>query len=143
MSTAPCWLFTVCVLCFVVCALAIRLDSGPVVSQEKSRSGRVERALDERTLIVAGLLKKETSADAFTGLAVRLSTGESARILGPFAQSGKVMLLMRVMPMKVVVTMAMMQVRVGLEGQPAEATALRLAALSKKKRGPSDAVVAL
>ena len=59
------------------------------VIKERSKEGVVERQADQFTLICRGLFKKESKVDAFVGLKVSLSTGESGFIEGGFGQSGK------------------------------------------------------
>jgi len=53
------------------------------------KEGIVERQTDELTLVCRGLFKKESKVDAFVGLKVALSTGESGVIESGFGQSGK------------------------------------------------------
>ncbi|ESN95480.1 hypothetical protein HELRODRAFT_102529 [Helobdella robusta] len=60
------------------------------VYKTKSRDGVIERKVDECTVICKNLFKKETNLDVFSGLKVRLSTGEDGYIEGSFGQSGKV-----------------------------------------------------
>ena len=57
--------------------------------KERWKEGVVERAADQSTVICRGLFKKESKVDAFVGLKVSLSTGESGFIEGAFGQSGK------------------------------------------------------
>jgi len=59
------------------------------VIKERRKEGVVERQADQWTVICRGLFKKESNVDAFVGLKVSLSTGESGFIEGGFGQSGK------------------------------------------------------
>jgi len=59
------------------------------VIKERWKEGVVERQADQFTVICRGLFKKESKVDAFVGLQVSLSTGESGFIEGGFGQSGK------------------------------------------------------
>jgi len=59
------------------------------VIKERWKEGVVERQTDQFTVICRGLFKKESKVDAFVGLKVLLSTGESGFIEGGFGQSGK------------------------------------------------------
>ena len=59
------------------------------VIKQRSKEGLVERQVDQFTLICRGLFKKESNVDAFLGLKVTLSTGETGFIEGGFGQSGK------------------------------------------------------
>jgi len=59
------------------------------VIKERWKEGVVERQADQFTVICRGLFKKESKFDAFIGLKVSLSTGESGIIEGGFGQSGK------------------------------------------------------
>ncbi|KJE92526.1 selenocysteine-specific elongation factor, variant [Capsaspora owczarzaki ATCC 30864] len=65
------------------------------VFKRKSRTGTVERILDDYTLIGKGLFKKETTLEPFLGLQVGLSSGEVGEIEGAFGQSGKFRVRMR------------------------------------------------
>ena len=56
----------------------------------KSKEGVVERAVNEQEVIVRDLFKRETNMELFSGLAVRLITGEEGILTGGFGQSGKV-----------------------------------------------------
>ena len=56
----------------------------------KSKEGVVERAVNEQEVIVRDLFKRETNMELFSGLAVRLLTGEEGILTGGFGQSGKV-----------------------------------------------------
>ncbi|VDP15837.1 unnamed protein product [Soboliphyme baturini] len=56
----------------------------------KHKQGTVDRMIDDRTVIVKGLFKKETNLDCFLRCNVTLSTGEVGEITGSFGQSGKV-----------------------------------------------------
>eukprot|EP00112_Aurelia_sp_Birch-Aquarium-sp1_P004988 Seg1566.6 transcript_id=Seg1566.6/GoldUCD/mRNA.D3Y31 product="Selenocysteine-specific elongation factor" protein_id=Seg1566.6/GoldUCD/D3Y31 len=79
----------------------------------KSKEGVVERMLDDYTLIVRSLFKKETNLQMFLNLKVKLSTGEDGVVEGGFGQSGKIKI----------------RVPKGLEDQ----TKQQLAATQKKK----------
>eukprot|EP00049_Salpingoeca_infusionum_P016750 m.346502 g.346502 ORF g.346502 m.346502 type:complete len:480 (+) comp16143_c0_seq3:473-1912(+) len=59
------------------------------VYKPKQRVGTVERLHDDSTVIGKDLFKKETNIEAFVGMAVRLSTGQTGRIESAFGQSGK------------------------------------------------------
>jgi len=59
------------------------------VIKERLKEGVVERQADQFTVICRGLFKKESKVDAFVGLKVSLSTGESGFVEGGFGQSGK------------------------------------------------------
>ncbi|XP_076046975.1 eukaryotic translation elongation factor, selenocysteine-specific [Oratosquilla oratoria] len=56
----------------------------------KSKEGHVERMVNDNSVIVKNLLKKDTNVQLFIGLKVQLSTGETGTIEGTFGQSGKV-----------------------------------------------------
>ncbi len=56
----------------------------------KSKEGLVERIMDDYSVIVKSLFKKETNLQTFVNLKVLLSTGEEGRIEGGFGQSGKI-----------------------------------------------------
>ena len=56
----------------------------------KSKEGIVERMMDDNTVIVRSLFKKETNLQTFLNLKVKLSTGEVGVIEGGFGQSGKI-----------------------------------------------------
>ena len=60
------------------------------VFKRKSKAGTVERLHSDTEVIVKDLLKKESNVTLFSGLRVRLSTGEAGTIDGGFGQSGKV-----------------------------------------------------
>ncbi|KAK3913897.1 Selenocysteine-specific elongation factor [Frankliniella fusca] len=55
----------------------------------KERKGTVERIVNENTVIVKSLIKKETNAQVFVGLKVELSNGETGVIENTFGKSGK------------------------------------------------------
>ena len=55
----------------------------------KHKEGIVERKADDYTVVCRGLFKKESKVEMFTGLKVKLSTGEDGVIEGSFGQSGK------------------------------------------------------
>jgi len=57
--------------------------------KERWKEGLVERQADQTTVVCRGLFKKESKVDAFVGLKVSLSSGESGFIEGGFGQSGK------------------------------------------------------
>lgn len=59
------------------------------VYKMKKKEGVVERVQDEYTVIVRSIFKKETNMQLFSGLRVKLSTGEDGVIEGSFGQSGK------------------------------------------------------
>ena len=59
------------------------------VYKDKCKNGVVERKHDDYSVICRGLFKKESKIDAFVGMKVTLSTGESGMIEGGFGQSGK------------------------------------------------------
>ena len=59
------------------------------VFKMKKKEGIVDRKVDEYTVVCRGLLKKESKIEMFTGLKVKLSTGEDGVIEGSFGQSGK------------------------------------------------------
>jgi selenocysteine-specific elongation factor len=59
------------------------------VFKDRCKEGVVERRADDYTVICRGLFKKESKVDAFVGLKVTLSTGDSGVIEGGFGQSGK------------------------------------------------------
>jgi len=59
------------------------------VMKERLKEGFVERQTDKYTVVCRGLFKKESKVDAFVGLRVSLSTGETGFIEGGFGQSGK------------------------------------------------------
>lgn len=56
----------------------------------KSKEGIVERMMDDHSVIVKSLFKKETNLQTFINLKVKLSTGEDGVIEGGFGQSGKI-----------------------------------------------------
>ncbi|KAK2721696.1 selenocysteine-specific elongation factor-like [Artemia franciscana] len=60
------------------------------VYKTKQKEGVIERLVNEQEVIVKDLFKKETNVDLFTGLKVKLSTGEDGLIEGSFGKSGKV-----------------------------------------------------
>lgn len=60
------------------------------VYKTKYKQGIVERMLDEYSVIVKSLFKKETNIQLFAGMKVTLSTGEAGMIEGAFGQSGKI-----------------------------------------------------
>lgn len=59
------------------------------IFKDRCKEGVVERRADDYTVICRGLFKKESKVDAFVGLKVTLSTGDSGVIEGGFGQSGK------------------------------------------------------
>ena len=59
------------------------------IFKNKAREGVAERKVDDQTVICRGLFKKESNIELFTGLKVKLSTGEEGVIEGGFGQSGK------------------------------------------------------
>lgn len=60
------------------------------IFKTKSKEGVVERMMDDNSVIVKSLFKKETNLQAFLNLKVKLSTGEEGVIQGSFGQSGKI-----------------------------------------------------
>ncbi|KAF0312052.1 Selenocysteine-specific elongation factor [Amphibalanus amphitrite] len=60
------------------------------VFKRKGKAGVVDRLHSDTEVIVKDLLKKESNVALFSGLRVRLATGEAGVIDGPFGQSGKV-----------------------------------------------------
>jgi len=60
------------------------------VAKDKQKQGVVERASNSQEVIVKDLFKKETNIALFSGLRVKLSTGEEGKVEGGFGQSGKV-----------------------------------------------------
>ena len=64
------------------------------VYKTKVREGLVERAMSAHEVIGRNLFKKETNIQAFSGLKVSLSSGQTGTILGGFGQSGKVKIQM-------------------------------------------------
>ena len=56
----------------------------------KYKEGIVDRMMDEYSVIVRSLFKKETNLQMFLNLKVTLSTGEHGFIEGGFGQSGKI-----------------------------------------------------
>ena len=59
------------------------------IYKEKQKQGVVERMVNDYEIIAKNMFKKETNIHLFEGLKVRLSTGETGKIDGPFGQSGK------------------------------------------------------
>ena len=94
------------------------------VFKRKSKAGIVERLHSDTEVIVKDLLKKESNVALFSGLRVRLATGEAGVIDGGFGQSGKV--------------------KVRLTDALAEETRARLStgARRKGKTAPADATAA-
>jgi len=60
------------------------------IFKTKSKEGVVERMIDDNSVIVKSLFKKETNLQTFLNLRVKLSTGEDGVIEGSFGQSGKI-----------------------------------------------------
>ncbi|KAK3861416.1 hypothetical protein Pcinc_032609 [Petrolisthes cinctipes] len=60
------------------------------VYKDKNKEGVVERVAGEGELIVKNLIKKDSNAQLFIGLKVKLSTGEDGVIDSTFGQGGKV-----------------------------------------------------
>jgi selenocysteine-specific elongation factor len=60
------------------------------IFKNKSKTGIVERAPSQSSIIVKNIFKKETNLQLFAGLKVTLSTGEEGVIEGGFGQSGKI-----------------------------------------------------
>ncbi|KAF2884078.1 hypothetical protein ILUMI_22097 [Ignelater luminosus] len=60
------------------------------VYKNKCKTGIVERLVNENTVIVKNIFKKETNIEVFIGLKVNLSTGEIGIIESSFGQSGKI-----------------------------------------------------
>ena len=60
------------------------------VIKYKQKEGIVERILDDYTVVVKSLFKKETNIDLFVNKKVTLSSGEVGTIEGTFGSSGKV-----------------------------------------------------
>lgn len=60
------------------------------VYKSKCKTGVVERLVNENTVIVKNIFKKETNIEVFVGLKVTLSTGETGIIESSFGQSGKI-----------------------------------------------------
>ena len=74
------------------------------VAKDKQKQGIVERASNSqevesfvskwkifKQVIVRDLFKKETNIALFSGLRVKLSSGEEGKVEGGFGQSGKVL----------------------------------------------------
>eukprot|EP00899_Mesostigma_viride_P005477 jgi/Mesvir1/14930/Mv05520-RA.1 len=59
------------------------------IFKKKRKQGVIERHVDDRTVIVRDMLKKDSDASRYTGMRVTSETGEEGTILGPFGQSGK------------------------------------------------------
>ena len=55
----------------------------------KQKQGVVERLANDCEVVCKNMFKKETNIHLFTGMKVKLSTGETGIIDGPFGQSGK------------------------------------------------------
>ena len=60
------------------------------IFKTKGKEGTVERMIDDNSVIVKSLFKKETNLQTFLNLKVKLSTGEDGVIEGGFGQSGKI-----------------------------------------------------
>ncbi|KAF4517689.1 hypothetical protein B566_EDAN016515 [Ephemera danica] len=60
------------------------------IYKNKSKAGVIERAKNPSSLVVKNIFKKETNLEVFTGMKVKLSTGEGGVIEGGFGQSGKI-----------------------------------------------------
>ncbi|KAG8331173.1 selenocysteine-specific elongation factor isoform X2 [Homalodisca vitripennis] len=60
------------------------------IYKNKSKSGVVDRIVNEYEVVCKDMFKKETRLDLFTGLRVSLSSGENGVIEGCFGQSGKI-----------------------------------------------------
>ena len=55
----------------------------------KEKQGSVERLVNDYEIVCKNMFKKETNIHLFSGLTVKLSTGDLGTIDGPFGQSGK------------------------------------------------------
>lgn len=55
----------------------------------KEKQGSVERLVNDYEIVCKNMFKKETNIHLFSGLTVKLSTGDIGTIDGPFGQSGK------------------------------------------------------
>ena len=55
----------------------------------KEKQGSVERLVNDYEIVCKNMFKKETNIHLFSGLNVKLSTGDLGTIDGPFGQSGK------------------------------------------------------
>uniref|UniRef100_A0A1B6KGY1 Selenocysteine-specific elongation factor n=2 Tax=Graphocephala atropunctata TaxID=36148 RepID=A0A1B6KGY1_9HEMI len=60
------------------------------IYKNKSKSGIVDRIVNEHEVVCRNMFKKETRLDLFTGLRVNLSSGEGGIVEGCFGQSGKI-----------------------------------------------------
>ena len=60
------------------------------IFKEKQKGGTIERYMDDNTVIVKSLFKKESDIRLFQNMKVQLSTGELGNIQGTFGQSGKI-----------------------------------------------------
>lgn len=61
------------------------------IFRKKKRIGKVEKVIDDYTLLVKDLFKKETNINLFIGKTVILSmTGNEGKIESSFGKSGKV-----------------------------------------------------
>ncbi|XP_054289460.1 selenocysteine-specific elongation factor-like [Macrosteles quadrilineatus] len=60
------------------------------IYKNKSKTGLVDRIVNDYEVVCKNMFKKETRIDLFSGLKVSLSSGESGVIEGGFGQSGKV-----------------------------------------------------
>jgi selenocysteine-specific elongation factor len=68
----------------------------------KEKNGVIERANNEYELIGKNMFKKETNIRLFDGFTVKLSTGESGKLDGPFGQSGKFKVQLHGKPLRAV-----------------------------------------
>lgn len=60
------------------------------IFKNKIKTGLADRVVNNYELICKGVFKRETRLDLFTGLKVKLSTGETGIIDGCFGQTGKI-----------------------------------------------------
>jgi len=59
------------------------------IYKDKKKEGIVERCVNDYEVVAKNMFKKETNIHLFEGLRVKLSSGETGKIDGPFGQSGK------------------------------------------------------
>lgn len=64
------------------------------IYKRKKKEGVLERYIDEHTIIVKNMFKKETNLQNFIGLNVETSTGVYGKIDGTFGKSGKIKVLL-------------------------------------------------
>ena len=68
----------------------LQINAKPKIYKLKSKTGVVDRLHEAEILIVKNMFKKETNLDVFNNLKIKLDSGETGKIVGPFGKSGKV-----------------------------------------------------